>query len=74
MRETKKPLLLHPLSRGSEFFRDGLGEIRETGWRERANSARFEKRLKKFLDETEKALHLQSVSARKEIRRKPKVL
>ena len=32
---------------------------------ERANSARFEKRLKKFLEVTEKALHLQSVSARK---------
>ena len=32
---------------------------------ERANSAQFEKRLKKFLEVTEKALHLQPVSERK---------
>jgi hypothetical protein len=42
-----------------------LGEIRETGQRGRLNDSRFEKRLKKFLEETEKALHLQPVSERK---------
>ena len=31
----------------------------------RANIPMFEKRLKKFLEETEKALHLQPVSDRK---------
>jgi hypothetical protein len=55
---------LHPLSEREQVLANGARERGGGGDRE-ANTARLKKILKKFLEGTEKALHLQSVSARK---------
>ena len=64
LRETKNPLLLHPLSERERVLKTAGTLKREREVRE-ADAGRLKKRLKKFLEETEKALHLQPVSERK---------
>ena len=55
---------MHPLSEREQVLANGVVRREERGGEE-ANAASLKKILKKFLEGTEKALHLQPVSGRK---------